>query len=72
MRIHARASHVDQTKGKAMTDQAYWVVQLEALSFETRKEADDFRNKMEDVVAAMPESADVTLWSCLREEKNDQ
>ena len=55
-----------------MIDQTYWVVQLEAFSFETRKEADDFRNKMEDVVAAMPESADVTLWSCLREEKNDQ
>ena len=55
-----------------MTDQTYWVVQLEAFSFETRKKADDFRNKMEDALVAMPEAADVTLWSGLREEKNDR
>ena len=56
-----------------MTDMDnYWVVQLEALSFETRKEADDFRNKMEDAVAAMAWAAGVTLWSGLREEKNNR
>ena len=72
MRLHARASHVDQTKGKTMIDQTYWVVRLEAFSFDTKEEADAFRDKMEDAVAAMPEAADVTLWSGLREEKNDR
>ena len=32
-----------------MTD-TYWVVRLEAFSFETKEEADAFRDKMEDAV----------------------
>ena len=55
-----------------MTDMDnYWVVQLEALSFETRKEADDFRNKMEDVLTAMPDSETLTFFTAVTE-KSDQ
>lgn len=55
-----------------MTDMDnYWVVQLEALSFKTRKEADDFRNKMEDVLTAMPDSETLTFFTALTE-KSDQ
>ena len=53
-----------------MTDQTYWVVRLEALSFETREEADAFRDKMEDAVTAMPEAESVMFASTLRERKN--
>ena len=54
-----------------MTDQTYWVVRFETLSFKTKREADAFRNKMEDAVTdavtAMPEAADLTLVSSLLE-----
>ena len=54
-----------------MTDQTYWVVRLEVLSFETREEADAFRDKMEDAVTAMPEAENVFMFvSTLRERKN--
>ena len=57
-----------------MTD-TYWIVRLEALSFETKEEADAFRNKMEDAVTdavtAMPEAADLTLVSSLLERECD-
>ena len=53
-----------------MTDTC-WVVRVEALSFKTKREADAFRNKMEDAVTdavtAMPEAADLTLVSSLLE-----
>lgn len=39
-----------------MTDKTYWVVRLEALSFETREEADAFRNRVEEVLMGMPDS----------------
>lgn len=55
-----------------MTDMDnYWVVQLEALSFKTRKEADDFRNKMEDALTAMPDSETLTFFTSVTE-KSDQ
>ncbi len=53
-----------------MTDKTYWVVRLEALSFETREEADAFRDKMEDAVMAMPEAENVMFASTLRERKS--
>ena len=53
-----------------MTD-THWIVRLEAFSFETREEADAFRDKMEDAVTdavtAMPEAADLTFVSSLLE-----
>ena len=54
----------------AMTD-TYWVVRLEAFSFETRKEADDFRNKMEDALTAMPDSETLTFLTAVTEESDD-
>lgn len=57
-------------KENVMTDQTYWVVRLEALSFETREEADAFRDKMEDAVTALPEAESVMFASTLRERKN--
>ena len=54
----------------AMTD-TYWVVRLEALSFETKEEADAFRNKMEDAVTAMPDSETLTFFTSVTE-KSDQ
>ena len=54
----------------AMTD-TYWVVRLEAFSFETRKEADDFRNKMEDALTAMPDSETLTFFTAVTEESDD-
>ena len=58
-----------------MTDQTHWIVRLEALSFKTKREADAFRNKMEDAVTdavtAMPEAADLTLVSSLLERECD-
>ena len=57
-----------------MTD-TYWIVRLEAFSFETREEADAFRDKMEDAVTdavtAMPEAAYLTLVSSLLERERD-
>ena len=53
-----------------MTD-TYWVVRLEALSFETKEEADAFRNKMEDAVTAMPDSETLTFFTSVTE-KSDQ
>ena len=68
MRIHARASHVDQTKGAAMSDQTYWVVRLEALSFDTKEEADAFRDKVEEALTAMPDSETLTFFTAVTEE----
>ena len=57
-----------------MTD-TYWIVRFEAFSFETREEADAFRDKMEDAVTdavtAMPEAAYLTLVSSLLERERD-
>ena len=57
-----------------MTD-TYWIVRLEALSFATKREADAFRDKLEDAVTdavtAMPEAADLTLVSSLLERERD-
>ena len=57
-----------------MTD-TYWIVRLEALSFATKREADAFRDKLEDAVTdavtAMPEAADVTFASALLERECD-
>jgi len=44
-----------------MTNQTYWVVRLEVLSFDTKEEADSFRDKMEDVLMAMPGSEALTF-----------
>lgn len=57
-----------------MTD-TYWIVRLEALSFATKREADAFRDKLEDAVTdavtAMPEAAYLTLVSSLLERERD-
>ncbi len=49
----------------------YWVVQLAAFSFETRKKADDFQDKIEDILAAMPDSETLTFFTAVTE-KSDQ
>lgn len=54
-----------------MSDQTYWVVRLEALSFATKGEADDFRNRAEDVLMAMPDSETLAFFSTLKEEQDD-
>ena len=54
-----------------MTDQTYWVVRLEAFSFETKEEADTFRNRAEDVLMGMPDSETLAFFSTVKEIHDD-
>lgn len=54
-----------------MTDQTYWVVRLEALSFKTKEEADDFRNRVEEVLMGMPDSETLAFFSTVKERQDD-
>lgn len=54
-----------------MTDQTYWVVRLEALSFNTKEEADAFRDKVEDALMAMPDSEALTFFTAVTEEADE-
>ena len=54
-----------------MTNQTYWVVRLEALSFATREEAETFRDKMEDALMAMPDSETLTFFTTVTEEADE-
>ena len=71
MRLHPSASHVDQAKGAAMTNQTYWVVQLEALSFDSKEKADAFRDKVEEALMAMPDSETLTFFTAVTEEADE-
>ena len=54
-----------------MTDQTYWVVRLEAFSFATKEEADDFRNRAEDTLLEMPDSETLTFFTAVTEEADE-
>lgn len=54
-----------------MSDQTYWVVRLEALSFNTKEEADAFRDKVEDALMAMPDSEALTFFTAVTEEADE-
>ena len=51
-----------------MSDQTYWAVRLEALSFDTKEEADAFRDKVEEALTAMPDSETLTFFTAVTEE----
>ena len=51
-----------------MTNQTYWIVQLEALSFDSKEKADAFRDKVEDALTAMPDSETLTFFTTVTEE----
>ena len=54
-----------------MTNQTYWAVRLEALSFDTKEEANAFRDKMEEALMAMPDSETLTFFTTVTEEADE-
>lgn len=54
-----------------MTDNTYWVVHLGVFSFATKEEADDFRNRAEDVLMAMPDNETLAFFSTVKEMQDD-
>ena len=54
-----------------MTEQTYWVVRLAALSFATKEEAEDFRNRAEDVLMDMPYINTLTFATAVTEESDE-
>ena len=54
-----------------MTDKTYWVVHLAAFSFNTKEEADDFRNRAEDVLMGRPDSETLAFFSTVKEMQDD-
>ena len=48
----------------------HWIVRLEAFSFETKEEADDFRNRAEDVLMGMPDSETLTFFTAVTEKED--
>ena len=53
-----------------MTD-TYWVVHIEAFSFATKEEADDFRTRAEDTLLAMPDGETLAYLTKVTEESDD-